>query len=101
MLAIGILTATIALSIALIAALGAFALHTRVSVAADAAALAAADTASHRVPGEPCARAHAAAALHGVELVACESGYRESVVTVSAGFGPLELSSSARAGLPR
>lgn len=100
-LALAIISATVALALALIGVIGAFVIHTNVSVAADAAALAAADTASARIPGEPCERAASAAALHGVTLEVCDASRTEANVTVSADFGWFTMAVSARAGLPR
>ncbi|MDJ1372369.1 Rv3654c family TadE-like protein [Gulosibacter molinativorax] len=100
-LALAIIGATVSIAVALLAVLGAFAAHTQASVAADAAALAAADTASYRIPGDPCARAAEAAALHGAALGSCETTRTESLVTVSTDLGWFAISASALAGLPR
>lgn len=100
-LALAIIAATAALSLTLITAIGAFAVHTRASVAADAAALAAADTASGRLPGDPCGRASLIAAAHDASLASCDSSRTESVVTVTTEFGWFTVAATARAGLPR
>lgn len=99
--ALVIIGATVSIAVALLGVLGAFAAHTKASTAADAAALAAADTASYRIPGDPCARAAIAASLHGASLSSCESNRTESHVTVSTDLGWFAFTASARAGLPR
>lgn len=101
MLALAIIGATVAIAIALLGVLGAFAAHTRASVAADAAALAAAESASSRIPGDPCGRATTIAALHDTTLEACDATRTESTVTVSCDLGWFTITASARAGLPR
>lgn len=100
-LALGIIGATAAIAIALIGVVGVFAAHTTASVAADSAALAAADTASNRIPGDACGRAEAVAALHQTSLQACTATRTETVVTVSRDLGWFTITASARAGLPR
>lgn len=100
-LALAIIGATAAIAIALLGVVGAFAAHTTASVAADAAALAAADTASNRLPGDACGRAALIASLHQTTLQTCSATRTESVVTVSHDLGWLTITASARAGLPR
>lgn len=100
-LALAIIGATIAIAIALLGVVGAFSAHTRASVAADAAALAAADSASNRIPGDPCTRAGVVSTLHGGTLQSCTSTRTESHVTVSTDLGWFVITASARAGLPR
>jgi len=76
------------------------ALSTRHSVvaAADAAALAAADTASGLVPGHPCGNADRVATANGGELAACKVDGLVVTVTVSRRVLGLLLAESATAG---
>ncbi|MFD2757829.1 Rv3654c family TadE-like protein [Gulosibacter faecalis] len=99
-LAVAIIGATVSLAVALCLVLGAFVAHTRASVAADAAALAAADSASGRIPGDACGRAAAIAAEHRVTLTGCDAGRTETFVTVTTTFGAFTIGASSRAGLP-
>jgi secretion/DNA translocation related TadE-like protein len=66
--------------------------------AADAAALAAADTASGLMPGVPCDVAARAAELNGAHLVACTVDNLIATVTVSSTVGAFPIGSRARAG---
>lgn len=66
--------------------------------AADAAALAAADTASGLVPGYPCANAAEAARLNGAALGACMVNGLEVTVTATRKVLGVVLSVAARAG---
>lgn len=100
LLAIGIIGAVVALAAVLIVALSVHAAHTRASVAADAAALAAANVASGRIQGDACEVAGRVAAAHGAQLGGCESQFLESTVTVHVDAGLLTCAASARAGLP-
>ena len=68
--------------------------------AADAAALAAADTASGAVAGIPCESAMEAASLNGASLGACAVDGLIASVTVNRSVGVFDLSSTARAGPP-
>lgn len=68
--------------------------------AADAAALAAADTASGVVAGIPCESADAAATMNGAELNSCALDGLIASVTVARSVGAFTLSSTARAGPP-
>lgn len=99
-LAFAIIGATVSLAVTLTLALGAYAVRTRAAVAADAAALAAANTASGRLPGDACARAVEVAQRHRVTLVACTAEREDTRVRVRASFGALNLEVSAHAGLP-
>ncbi|MDJ1114878.1 helicase [Microbacterium dauci] len=72
----------------------------RVSGAADAAALAAADTASGRVVGVPCEHAASAARLGGADLASCAVDGLVATVEVSAPFGAFTARARARAGPP-
>ncbi|ARJ07380.1 hypothetical protein B5808_13205 [Cnuibacter physcomitrellae] len=68
--------------------------------AADAAALAAADIASGRVPGVPCEAAAAIAGRLGAALEECILEGGVARVVVSAAIEGLPLRASARAGPP-
>lgn len=99
-LAVGIIAAILILAGALLVALIAHAVHTRASVAADAAALAAANTASGRIRGDPCANAAAVAVAHEAQLTKCDSSFAETTVEVMTSAGVLQFTAHARAGLP-
>ena len=68
--------------------------------AADAAALAAADTASGAVAGIPCETAADAATLNGASVISCEVDGLVASVTVGRSFIGFDIGSSARAGPP-
>jgi secretion/DNA translocation related TadE-like protein len=79
---------------------GALATRHSVAAAADAAALAAADTASGLVPGYPCETAERVAAANGASLVECTIDGPVATVTVARGIpgAPFRLQESATAG---
>lgn len=68
--------------------------------AADAAALAAADTASGLAPGYPCDNARRAAALNGAELGDCSVSGLEARVSASKRVLGVAVTVEARAGPP-
>jgi len=68
--------------------------------AADAAALAAADSASGAVAGIPCEVASQAATMNGAQLGSCALDGLVASVTVQRSVGGFILSSTARAGPP-
>lgn len=70
------------------------------AAAADAAALAAADTAVGIVAGAPCNRAASVAEINGAVLTGCRVDGLIVTVTVAAGGVPLRASVSATAGPP-
>ncbi|CAN5553331.1 hypothetical protein BH10ACT7_BH10ACT7_06440 [soil metagenome] len=71
-----------------------------VAAAADAAALAAADTASGRVPGYPCDNAERVALANGARLDSCElDGLVVTVLAVRSIVG-IEVTVAATAGPP-
>ncbi|WP_109210119.1 MULTISPECIES: Rv3654c family TadE-like protein [Microbacterium] len=100
MVAVGAVAACAVLASGLAAVGAAAVAGQRLSAAADASALAAADAASGAVPGIPCERAGEIAVAHGAELEACELDELIATVTVSTRLGPLEALASARAGPP-
>lgn len=90
--------ATLMLGLAGVSAAAAF--GQRLAGAADAAALAAADSASGAVAGVPCERAEEVVAASGLALSRCEVDGLVATVTVSGRFGVLAAAASARAGPP-
>lgn len=72
----------------------------RLASAADAAALAAADTVSGAASGTPCDRAHEVAATFGARVEDCVLDVLVATVTVSLRFGVVSASATARAGPP-
>lgn len=68
--------------------------------AADAAALAAADSASGAVAGIPCELASQAATMNGAQLGSCALDGLVASVTVQRSVGGFIMSSTARAGPP-
>jgi secretion/DNA translocation related TadE-like protein len=99
-LTVGLIGAAALLTVGLASVGSASVLGQRLGGAADAAALAAADAASGAVTGVPCERAAEIAAVAGVALEACELDELVATVTVSARFGILPATASARAGPP-
>ncbi len=92
---------TLAATVLFVPLLAAFAVSQSVQSAADAAALAAADTASGAVAGVPCEAAATAAALNGASVVSCAVDGLIASVTVARAFIGFDLASRARAGPPR
>ena len=76
------------------------AVRQRVIGAADAAALAAADAASGRIPGFPCEVATRIAAANGANLFRCELDGLVVTVGARADFLGVSLVAKARAGPP-
>ncbi|QYM63526.1 helicase [Microbacterium sp. Se5.02b] len=101
-LAAGVLTVAAALSLGLAAVGGACVTAQRVAGAADAAALAAADTASGAVPGTdaPCTVAGRVATAAGAALTGCTLEGFVATVEVQAAYAGLAAVSRARAGPP-
>ncbi|MGG7452998.1 Rv3654c family TadE-like protein [Plantibacter auratus] len=99
-LAAGILGALVAVLLATLPVVTLFAAHQRAANAADAAALAAADTASGRLPGFPCETARMVAARNAASLGTCSvEGVTVLVdATVDTAFGAITV--AARAGPP-
>lgn len=96
----GIIAAVAGLTVAL-GAVTAASLHAqRVASAADAAALAAADAASGAVLGMPCERAAEVARAAGATVAGCHLEGLVATITVTASFGMLPCSATARAGPP-
>lgn len=99
-LGVGLIGAVMAVTVFIVPLFAALAVHQSVQNAADAAALAAADTASGAVAGVPCAAAAEAAVLNGATVVSCGVDGLIASVTVARAFIGFELSSRARAGPP-
>ena len=97
-LALGIGASFLILTFFLIPLLGGFVVVQRAQGAADLAALAAADIASGRQPGNPCVLAESLVSGAGFSLLECRLDELISRVTVTTNFGPFELVARARAG---
>ncbi|WP_241986967.1 Rv3654c family TadE-like protein [Cryobacterium psychrotolerans] len=99
-LAVALIGATLTVTLLGVPLLALLAVGQSVQNAADAAALAAADTASGAVAGFPCTAAAEAAALNGASVVTCTLDGLISSVTVARTVAGFALTSSARAGPP-
>ncbi len=96
--ALAIVAATIACALAVVGLGGALTARQRVVAAADAAALAAADTLLGAVAGDPCALAAEVAAAHRVSLESCRLEGAEAVVAVSTRLAGVPVRAHSRAG---
>jgi len=99
-LALGILAASFVLTVALVPLLAALVVGQLVQNAADAAALAAADTVSGLVAGYPCPAAHETARLNSAAVTACSLDGLTATVTVSRDYLGFTIVGRARAGPP-
>jgi secretion/DNA translocation related TadE-like protein len=99
-LAVALLGVVVLAGSAALLALGTLAAQQGVQGAADAAALAAADTLSGREAGYPCENASRAAVLNQASLATCRMDGLIAAVTVTRAWSRLELSARARAGPP-
>jgi len=102
----GILALTVLalLSVIALAVVGigiALAARQRVVAAADAGALAAADTALGIHPGVPCQAAAEVVEAHGAVLSECRVEGVVATITARASFAGIPIAVSARAGPPR
>ena len=97
-LAVAILGALFAVTAVLVPVLALLPAKQSVQGAADAAALAAADTASGLMPGVPCEMAALAAELNAARLVGCTVDGLTATVTVVATAGIFPIGARARAG---
>jgi len=97
-LVVSLIGAVFTLTAVLVPVLAQLPVSQAVQGAADAAALAAADTASGLVPGVPCDAAARAAELNAAALSGCTVDGLIATVSVSRGVGLVTLGSSARAG---
>jgi len=99
-LAVAVIASVVALTLMLVPLAQALVLKQRVVAAADAAALAAADTASGALAGFPCDAAERAARLNGAGLGRCRiDGLIATVSARSTSWG-LNITVLARAGPP-
>lgn len=101
MLVVGSIVVCSTLTIGLAATGGAAVAARRAAGAADNAAIAAADTVSGALPGEPCERAAEVADASGARLAACETEDLDAFVTVEVSFAGMVASARARAGPAR
>ena len=95
---VALLAALFTVTAVLIPVLALLPVNQAVQGAADAAALAAADTISGLVPGVPCDTAARAATLNGADLAACSIDGPNATVAVSRTVGVLSIEARARAG---
>jgi secretion/DNA translocation related TadE-like protein len=100
-LALAVVGTTVAVALTAIGLGSALVVRQRVVAAADASALAAADTLLGVVPGDPCAHAAQVAAAHRVALTECELVGAEARIRVGASTLGLPISAESRAGPPR
>lgn len=96
----GIVGGAAVLAVGLVTAGSAAVFSQRLASAADAAALAAADTASGLIAGVPCERAAEISAVSMARIESCDVDGLIATVTVGASFGGLAVTASARAGPP-
>jgi secretion/DNA translocation related TadE-like protein len=99
-LAVAVLAATVLLTTLVVSVLALLAEARSVANAADAAALAAADTASGAIAGFPCEAAEAVATLNETAVTQCTVIGLVASVSVRRGVHGIDISSSARAGPP-
>lgn len=99
-LGVAIIGATMLLTALVVPLYAALASGQAVQNAADAAALAAADTASGALAGSPCVVAAEAATLNGASLLSCSIDGVIATVSVGDTVMGLQIDSSARAGPP-
>lgn len=100
-LALAIVGATLAGSLGVLGLGSALTVRQRVTAAADAAALGAAEVLLGVAPGEPCAVAAELALAHRTTLVSCALQGAEAVVTVGSSAFGIPVTATARAGPPR
>lgn len=100
-LALALIALLTVVTLAVVAVGSALAARQRVIAAADAGALAAADTALGIHPGLPCAVAEAVVAAHGVGLAACELEGVVATIEVRAVVLGMPVDARSRAGPPR
>ena len=100
-LALALVAMLAVLTLAAVGVGAAFAARQRVVAAADAGALAAADTALGIHPGVPCVEAARVVAAHGATLAACDVEGVVTTVSASARVAGVLVIAQARAGPPR
>src|SRR5690606_2062874 len=99
--AIALVAAVVTVAVAVLALSAGLARRQAVIAAADAAALAAADTALGIVPGSPCEVASRVAAANGATLTSCSVDGVVVTVQVGGSFGGIPIAAVARAGPPQ
>ncbi|MEO6827691.1 MAG: Rv3654c family TadE-like protein [Microbacteriaceae bacterium] len=99
-LAVGVLAAVLIFTGLALALSAGFAIRQQVEGAADAAALAAADTALGLTPGSPCAIAKRAASLNHAALDGCRMEGVVATVTATTSYLGFAITATARAGPP-
>lgn len=99
-LALAVVGVTLLCAVAVLSLGGALAVRQRLIAAADASALAAADTLLGAVSGDPCARADEVARAHRVALASCTLEGAEARVSVTASVLGLPVTARSRAGPP-
>lgn len=97
---IGIAAAVALAAVLVIAAGAALVARQRVAGAADAAALAAADTVSGRLPGVPCQVAAQVAEANAAEVTACVVDGLVVTVRAAGAIGAIPVTATATAGPP-
>ena len=100
MLALGIVGVLIGVASAALVVSGAYIAHRRAADAVDAAALAAADVASGRIGGSPCAEAQRIAEANDAQLESCVLDGVVASVSVSTAYLGMRSIAEARAGPP-
>jgi len=99
-LALAVLAMLATLALGVVGVGVALAERQRVVAAADAGALAAADTALGIHPGVPCVVARAVVEAHGAALVRCDLDGVVATVVASAAIAGVRVEVAARAGPP-
>jgi secretion/DNA translocation related TadE-like protein len=99
-MALGLVAATTAVVLAVLVLAAGLAARQSVIGTADAAALAAADTASGAVPGDPCERAEHIAGAAGARLRSCRIDGLIVTVDVSGTFAGVTIRARSAAGPP-
>ena len=99
-LALAAVAVTVTLTTAVVVVAGAWGARQLAGVAADAAALAAADVAVGRASGDPCARAAEVAGASGASVSACVVNGVIVTIDVSVPYHGSQAHASARAGPP-
>lgn len=101
MLALALLALVVVVALAATAVGAALAARQRIVSAADAGALAAADTAIGLHPGVPCEVAGRVVEAHDAALLECRLDGLVATVTVGTRIAGVDVSVRARAGPPR
>ncbi len=98
-IALGVLSATVGLSVTVVSGASALAQRVEVQAAADLTALAAADALFGFTAGEPCASATRVSEVNRVHLIRCEVSDTWVRVEVQRSIVGLSVKSQSRAGL--